>query len=56
MTDIYAKIKELESKGFRSGLYDMQTRGTAIVKVGDVPHENEIVGYMDDDLNIRWIK
>ena len=51
-----AEIKELESKGFRSGGYDMQTRETAIVKEGDAPHKNEIVGYMDDDLNIRWIK
>ncbi len=48
------KMEELKKQGYRSGGWDKETDTTAIVKVGKVPHENRIVGYMDRNLNIAW--
>lgn len=48
------KMRELESKGFRSGGWDEKTDKTAIVKPGKFEHENRIVGYLDRELDIEW--
>lgn len=47
-----AKMRELESQGYRSGGYDFKTDSTAIVK-GEYPNGG-IVGYLHRDLTITW--
>lgn len=49
-----AKMKALELLGLRSGGWDEKTDKTAIVKTGKREIDNQIVGYMDRDLNIEW--
>lgn len=47
-----AKMRELESQGYRSGGYDFDTDSTAIVK-GMGP-DSRIVGYLHRDLTVTW--